>query len=56
MTKENNFDGLRLISALLVLKIHQFVLSGRFEIRAIADHSFSKDGLYIFLLMDIFLT
>lgn len=48
MTKENNFDGLRLISALLVLISHQFALSGRFEIRAIADHSFGNIGLLCF--------
>ncbi len=31
MQKQNNFDGLRLIGALMVLVSHQFALSGREE-------------------------
>ncbi|WP_158883759.1 acyltransferase [Rhodanobacter sp. L36] len=44
----NNFDALRLLGALLVLISHQFALSGRWEPRFVADHSFGNLGVLIF--------
>ena len=44
----NNFDGLRLLAALLVLFSHMFALSGRWEPRFIGDHSFGNLGVLIF--------
>lgn len=44
----NNFDALRLIGAFLVLVSHQFALSGRWEPKAIGDHSFGNLGVLIF--------
>ena len=47
-TRGNNFDGLRLIGALLVLWSHMFALSGRWEPRFFQDHSFGNLGVLIF--------
>ena len=44
----NNFDALRLIGAFLVLVSHQFALSGRWEPKAVGDHSFGNLGVLIF--------
>jgi len=46
--RHNNFDGLRLLGALLVLFSHQFALSGRWEPRFLGDHSFGNLGVLIF--------
>lgn len=46
--RSNNFDGLRLVGALLVLFSHQFALSGRPEPRVVGDHSFGNLGVLIF--------
>ena len=48
MKRNNNFDGLRLIGALLVVFSHQFALAGRWEPRVIGDHSFGSLGVLIF--------
>lgn len=55
IVNKNNFDGLRLISAILVLCSHQFALSGQFEIRAIAEHSFGNLGLLCFFTISGYL-
>jgi peptidoglycan/LPS O-acetylase OafA/YrhL len=44
----NNFDGLRIIAALLVLFSHMFALSGRWEPRFFQGHSFGNLGVLIF--------
>ena len=46
--QSNNFDGLRLIGALMVLFSHQFAVMGRWEPRFIGDHSFGNLGVLIF--------
>lgn len=52
---KNNFDALRLLSALLVLISHQFALSGRWEPRLIGDHSFGNIGVLCFFAMSGYL-
>jgi peptidoglycan/LPS O-acetylase OafA/YrhL len=46
--RANNFDGLRLIGALLVVFSHQFAVSGRWEPRFLGGHSFGNLGVLIF--------
>ena len=48
MTKQNNFDGLRLIGAMMVLVSHQFALSGRVEPHVVGDVSWGAFGVLIF--------
>lgn len=48
MGRANNFDGLRLTGALLVLFSHMSALSGREEWRFVGDHSFGNLGVLIF--------
>ena len=51
----DNFDGLRLLGALLVLFSHQFALSGRWEPRFVGDHSFGNLGVLIFFAISGYL-
>ena len=53
--RANNFDGLRLIGALLVLFSHQFALTGRHEPRVVGDHSFGNLGVLIFFAVSGYL-
>lgn len=46
--RPNNFDGLRIIAALLVLWSHMFALSGRPEPMLVGGHSFGNLGVLIF--------
>lgn len=46
--RANNFDGLRIIAALLVLWSHMFALSGRPEPMLVGGHSFGNLGVLIF--------
>lgn len=48
MQKQNNFDGLRLIGALMVLVSHQFALSGREEPHVVGQVSWGALGVLIF--------
>lgn len=48
MERANNFDGLRIIAALLVLWSHMFALSGRWEPLLYQGHSFGNLGVLIF--------
>lgn len=48
MHPRNNFDGLRLTGALLVLFSHQFALSGREEPQVVGGASFGALGVLIF--------
>lgn len=48
MDRHNNFDGLRLIAAGMVLCSHQFALLGLHEPRAIGGHSWGSIGVLIF--------
>jgi peptidoglycan/LPS O-acetylase OafA/YrhL len=55
MHRENNFDGLRLLGAFLVLGSHQFALSGRQEPLAVAPYTFGTLGVLIFFSISGFL-
>lgn len=48
MHPRNNFDGLRLAGALLVVISHQFALSGRPEPWFVGSHSFGNLGVLMF--------
>lgn len=48
MHQRNNFDGMRLIGALMVLFSHQFALSGRAEPHVVGKVSFGALGVLIF--------
>lgn len=51
----SNFDGVRLLGALLVLLSHQFALSGRPEPLVIGPHSFGNLGVLMFFSISGFL-
>lgn len=53
--QSNNFDGVRLTGALLVLFSHQFALSGRWEPRFVGDHSFGNLGVLCFFAISGYL-
>ncbi|RYH66892.1 MAG: acyltransferase, partial [Alcaligenaceae bacterium] len=55
MHHENNFDGLRLLGAFLVLGSHQFALAGRQEPFAVAPYTFGTLGVLIFFSISGFL-
>ena len=55
MPQNNNFDALRLLSALLVLFSHQFALSGHWEPRFVGDHSFGNLGVLNFFAISGYL-
>lgn len=46
--QHNNFDGLRVIGAFMVLISHQFALSGRSEPHVVGEHSLGNLGVLIF--------
>jgi peptidoglycan/LPS O-acetylase OafA/YrhL len=48
MHHRNNFDGMRLVGALMVLLSHQFALSGRAEPHVVGKVSFGALGVLIF--------
>jgi peptidoglycan/LPS O-acetylase OafA/YrhL len=53
--KTNNFDGLRLFGAMLVLVSHQFALSGRHEPHVVGPVSYGALGVLIFFSISGFL-
>lgn len=53
--RQNNFDGLRLIAAMMVLVSHQFVLSGYPEPRAVGAFTFGTMGVLIFFSLSGYL-
>src|SRR4051794_16276411 len=55
MHHRNNFDGLRLIGALMVLVSHQFALSGRTEPHVVGQVSLGALGVLIFFSISGFL-
>lgn len=55
MVRTNNFDGIRLLGAMLVLCSHQFAISGRPEPLFLGPHGYGNLGVLIFFSISGFL-